>query len=157
MYPFFVAGYLYNTHKDKIKYLKHIQALSLIIFPIMLIFWVKDYYIYVTGMNIYVQDIPYKLWVILYRYAIGFAGTISIISVAKLSFKFFKMNWLIGVGKYTLGIYLLQNFSASYFSLIPIGNSAFLVIPVITVTFVLLAIFVIKLIQICLICGSSPK
>ena len=112
MYPYFVLGYLLNKYKTKImEYIDIIGISCTILFLILLIGWTKDYYIYTTGMNLYVNNIFRKLFVICYRYLAGVSGAGFIIYII---YKFYQdnkyTNILNKIGKYTLGIYIVQTY-----------------------------------------------
>lgn len=112
MYPYFILGYLLNKHKTKIKkYIDIIGISCTMLFVILLIGWTKDYYIYTTGMSLYVDDILHKLFIICYRYISGLAGCgFFIYAIYKFCKNNVNSNILNVIGKYTLGIYIIQSY-----------------------------------------------
>lgn len=153
MFPYFAVGYLYNKNKNKCQnYLKYIKSFSFIVFPILLLFWNKDYYIYTTGMSIYVQNITYKIFIIMYRYLAGFVGIVFIIQVVKKSLNYLKLNFFTYIGKDTLGIYIISGYMMIFLTKIPIyiENKAiynFIFTPLITILVIFICIFFTKLLQ----------
>ena len=111
MYPYFLMGYVYNKNNISIKkYTNLITISSLGLFLLLLLGWKKDYYIYTTGMSLYNVDIYNKLFIISYRYLVGFVGSILIISISENIYKFDKYKLFINLGKSTLGIYIIQSY-----------------------------------------------
>lgn len=116
MYPFFWVGYFMHKYKDYIeKYRNQILCLSFSIFVFMLLFWKKDYYIYITGMSFYYIDnmelFAYHLFerisIITYRYLIGLSGSISVFLFIRTYLN--NQNKLLSeIGKKTLGIYVIH-------------------------------------------------
>lgn len=115
MYPYFLVGYLFNKYegninKYKYKYKRIIYYMSAILYFILLFKWNKNYYIYTTGMTLYNTDILNKLYIISYRYIIGLCGSILIIMILSNIFNVYKFRFISKMGKYTLGIYILQEY-----------------------------------------------
>lgn len=112
MYPYFVLGYLLNKYKTNFR--ENINIIGIgctILFVILLIGWTKDYYIYITGMSLYVDNISNKLFIICYRYLSGLVGSGFIICIiCKLYINNTNINILNRIGKYTLGIYIIQSY-----------------------------------------------
>jgi fucose 4-O-acetylase-like acetyltransferase len=164
MFPYFWAGYFIHKRIDWIdKYKKTLTGLSFILFIILLTFWKKENYIYQTGMsfytiqNLHITFIPFfeRLTIILYRYLIGFAGSLFFFLLLKqvfnpsiIIYQKFKV-----IGKYTLGIYLIHIFMTGFIlTHLKITNMNllifnFTVTPLISLLLIVLCLFVIKLLQ----------
>lgn len=124
MYPYFVLGYLLNKYKTKIsKYTDIIGISCIILFIILLIGWKKDYYIYTTGMSLYADNIFNKLFIICYRYISGLVGSGSIVYIVHKFYRYnINTNILIKIGKYTLGIYIIQSYIMPVIDRVSIPN-----------------------------------
>lgn len=132
MYPFFITGYLLNKH-NKYLYLINITkktkyyliTLSALLFLILIYFYNKDIYIYTTGYklfrfinlngHLFLSNSPlYQLFIDIYRFLTAFIGCFFIINIMRLIYdntknkKIFAI--LIHLGKYSLGIYIIQEF-----------------------------------------------
>ena len=114
MYPYFVIGFLFNKYENciiKKKYIKNLRYVSILLFPLMMVFYRKEHFIYVSGMFNVGGSIVDALKIDLYRYAIGLIGSIFVFSVVwwlkiiKES-RFAKM--LEKLGGMTLEIYCLN-------------------------------------------------
>lgn len=76
MYPYFIIGFIFACIKDKIpRLLFNLKYFSLIIFPLMLLFFKKRDYIYTTGIINNEFDVYTLLGINLYRWLIGLAGS----------------------------------------------------------------------------------
>ncbi len=153
-YPYFVLGHFYNKEREKIqRYLKYVLILSFIIYPVLLAFWTKDYYIYTTGMNMYVQDFGHKVFIILYRYIIGFTGILVITQIVKWTLKLGRLNFITYMGKETMGIYIISSdIIMLIFSKIPIKVDNmevynFIFTPLLSVGVILACFLLIKLFE----------
>ncbi|OVE67761.1 hypothetical protein CCS79_12455 [Clostridium diolis] len=115
MYPYFLGGFLFCKYEyvisEKIKKLKY---LCLIFFPLMLMFFEKKDYIYTSGINPFSS--PYgicnQIVIDIYRWTIGFVGSIFIICIAEIIINKFNINRIIAalcsLGIKSLQVYLLQ-------------------------------------------------
>lgn len=109
MYPYFLFGYFYNLYRDKfVVWKKPATYISLIAFPILLFFWSKQDLIYHSGMSIYNPDVLKELMIAVERYAIGFAGTIVVVTIFKNLLYFPPSKFITRAGTLSLGIYIIQ-------------------------------------------------
>ena len=153
-YPYFVLGYFYNKEKEHFqKYLKYFLAFSFVMFPILLMFWNRDYYVYITGMDLYVQNLGYKIFVILYRYLIGLVGIVFIVQIVKWTLKLGKLNFITYMGRETMGIYIISSdIIMLIFSKIPLNVDNldaynFIFTPLLSIAVILICFLLIKLLE----------
>ena len=161
MYPFFWMGYFMHKYIDTIsQYHTRLLAVSLTAFIILLFFYQKESYIYVTGMGLYnyldEQFVFYpateRLSIVSYRYLIGMTGSFSIFLLLQ---RLYRPNFHVieKVGTYTLGIYtlhiLIEGNVLQKFNLLGAGFFwfNFIITPVISVLSIILCIEVIKLLE----------
>ena len=155
MYFYFMLGYFYKKYNLEEKLKKFINYKTLIInsiiFILLLIPFSKDDYIYLTGINIIGN---YKqIFTDLYRYIIGFIGSIEILLLVK--YLTLKLNnkvkdTLTYLGKNTLGIYIVSSIIHPY--LLPIitanvSNINYLFVIIESIIIILFSIVVIELIK----------
>lgn len=161
MYPFFWMGYFMYKHIETI--LRHrIKLLisSLAVFVVLLFFYQKEDYIYITGMSLYdylggqfVLNSPTeRLPIIIYRYLIGFVGSLSIFLLLQSIYRP-KFHIIEKIGTYTLGIYtihiLIEGNVLQRFNLLDTGFFLFnfIITPVVSVILIAFCIFIIKLLE----------
>ena len=118
MYPFFVAGYLWNLKKPNVRWLKeHIILIVIIliaVFAVLFVFYNTDSFIYTTG--IVVRSIS-QLKIDIYRYTIGFIGSAMIISLVYVLNSIFAekiQNMLAYCGRISLTIYIIDSLLNSF-------------------------------------------
>lgn len=155
MYLYFMLGYFYKKYnlEEKLKKLINYKTLIInsIIFILLLNFFSKEDYIYLSGINIIGN---YKQILIdLYRYLIGFIGSIEILLLVKYLIP--KLNdkikdKLTYLGKNTLGIYIVSSILHPY--LLPIitkgiSNINYIFIILESIIIILISILVIELIK----------
>ena len=114
MYPYFVIGYLFGQWKNSVpKTILGLKYLSLVAFPIMLFFYNKKHYIYTTGI-ISSQNKMELISIDLYRWAIGFVGSIFALVIVELVYNALILrkpiigNPLAKLGKKSLQIYCIS-------------------------------------------------
>lgn len=120
VYPFFVIGYFYNKDNLKEKLKKTYTSISLLVFGflfiILLLFYNRDSFIYISGHYIF-QGVPIRQFFIdLYRFVIGLIGSVFILFlfykiVPVIKGKFLKCIKIIGEN--TLGIYIISGYFLS--------------------------------------------
>ena len=112
MLPYFVGGLLLFRYSAQIPRVAYRLAwpLSFVLWSVMLAHWTADYYIYTTGMSLWVDHPMQKLWIIGYRYLIGFAGICWVVSVICYLRRHSKLTLLVWMGNFTLGIYAITAF-----------------------------------------------
>lgn len=118
MYPYFVSAYLFNkfnaiTLTTKLKKWQ-ILICSGLIFFIMLSIYNKDTFIYNTGITLIGKNIPHQITINLFRWAIGYIGSIFVICLSKLSFDSITIanakKLIVEAGMNSLGLYILNSF-----------------------------------------------
>lgn len=116
MFPFFWMGYfvhkyLYTLNRHKTL----LFSLSLLAWILLLCFWEKKYYIYITGCAFYhienfrfiTEDFLPRLTVVLFRYTIGIAGSFAFFFFAQLIYRPY-LHFIATIGQKTLGIYIIH-------------------------------------------------
>lgn len=115
MYPYFVIGFVYGKYKDAIpEQMKKLRYLSLLAFPVMLLFYQKKHYIYITP--IYDSRMPAMEWITIsaFRWAIGLVGCLFVLCIISLLSRLIKeesmkaMKWIPCLGENSLAIYCLS-------------------------------------------------
>lgn len=90
MYPFFIAGLLWGRWKAHVpKGVRVLRFASLVLFPLMLPFYRREHYIYTTellGYGDWSRQIPIDL----FRWAIGFVGSLFVLVVLEGLFALLK-------------------------------------------------------------------
>lgn len=117
MFPYFVFGYLYNKSSREID--KNINW-KIIIFGLLFIYMLNYYnydcYIYNTGTYI-LNNFNYQIFIDIYRYLIGFVGSVFIIL---LVIKFFERipnkirNLIAMIGERSFIIYIITDYLFAY-------------------------------------------
>lgn len=123
VYPYFLLGYFfhkYNISKHTLWLKCHSfwnSFIILIIYFVLFHFYTQKSYVYTTGMYI-LSDFPSQLFIDLYRFLIGFIGSLYLIILIqkipteKLSHRIFLP--LTCLGKYSSFVYMFQQFMVSY-------------------------------------------
>ncbi len=117
MFPFFILGFWFaEIPEGRVKtFLLKIKYLSIPLFPVMLLFFKKDHYIYTSGMHIFRLS-EFKLFYLdVYRWAIGFVGSVFTITIAKIVVTIVKKysniskkSLIYKLGEKSLQVYILQ-------------------------------------------------
>lgn len=82
MYPYFVAGFFCGIFRKQAKQLyRYVRYVVLILFPIMVTHYETKHYIYMTPMFSEELGLPASLEIASFRWAIGFVGSIWMLSV----------------------------------------------------------------------------
>lgn len=86
MLPYFLTGFLFCRWKENhaAHRILKVRYAFLIIFPVMLAFFHKEHLIYVTGFYDSNYSIAKCIWIDVYRWAIGFAGSIFILVLIEM-------------------------------------------------------------------------
>lgn len=124
MYPYFVAGILANHFKEQIKsYQKPVFIISAVIYLLLLIGFKDNYYVYTSGMYLpFNGGLKEQLFIIYYRYLIGFAGIITVMGILELLYSLGHNYLFIHLGKYTMEIYIIHIFFLNYLARWNAGN-----------------------------------
>lgn len=124
MYPYFIAGILTNAFQDKLREWKTpFYLLGTVIFLLLLPGFQDNYYVYTSGMYLpFGGDLEGQLFIIYYRYIIGFAGIITIMGILSFLYSLEYNKFFIQLGNYTLGIYIVHIFFLNYFGRWDIGK-----------------------------------
>lgn len=124
MYPYYVIGFYFAKYKNKIsnKFL-YIKYLSIIIFPIMYLFFDTKHYIYTSGIfgRQYIYGVFNIFKTDMFRWTIGLVGSVFVLTIVEILFSLFykakkddnftnKLFAPIGnCGKFSLQIYVLSS------------------------------------------------
>lgn len=125
MLPYFIAGimfYRYRSRIPKVTY-KLSWGISLVLFCVLLAYWNTEYYIYTTGMSLYVEDPRHKLFIITVRYLAGFAGIGLIVPLVNMLTRNVIAKPLTYLGKYTMEIYVLSPLIFQFLYLLRVPHS----------------------------------
>ncbi len=124
MYPFFLIGYFYHKHSEKIKekYRPFLESWKLlgsvtVIFILLLYFFNNNSYIYTTGYTLLNKDIFSQLGIDIYRFLIGFFGSSFVIMLLLKIYPKMNdcsINVLSIVGINSLGIYMISGLIFQY-------------------------------------------
>lgn len=117
MYPYFIIGFYFAKYKDDIPAkLMNIKYISLILFPIMLMFYEEKHFIYTSGIIGGAYSIPEYIVIDAFRWGIGLVGSVFVLTVVGIFFKIFynksKSKLLFkgvgNLGKNSLQVYCLS-------------------------------------------------
>lgn len=117
MYPFFVAGFFAGMYrKTAAKLFRYLKYAAMLIFPLMVCFYETKHYIYITPVHIVGAPWNANLGLNLFRYAIGFAGSIGLMGIVDLVFRVTAdkgriphiMQGICWLGKNSLAVYCLS-------------------------------------------------
>lgn len=124
MYPYFVAGFFFAGAGEKLRRaLGFCKYISLAAFPVMLLFYGREHYIYTTGIYSADYGIKGSVAIDLFRWAIGFAGSVFALTLMDIAFRFFAdeertprlLGWMALLGESSLQIYCLSTSLLSSF------------------------------------------
>ena len=111
MYPYFVIGYFTAKYKDILKRFDKLKYLSVIAFPLLMMFYEKKHFIYTSGM-LGGSMLADSLIIDGYRWLVGLVGCIFSVTAIQLLIKipfiqniFYKV---IPLGKKSLQIYVVS-------------------------------------------------
>ncbi len=121
MYPYFVLGYLYNKRFGQSKTIKNPQqkgggwlplAITGAIFFVMLLFFERKHYIYISHYNILNGNTIHQLGINIYRFTIGLVGSLFILLGTKELHKLIgdRRGVLAYLGRNTIGIYIISSY-----------------------------------------------
>ncbi|HEX8426094.1 acyltransferase family protein [Hymenobacter sp.] len=106
--PYFFAGYLYHKYASTLPGLRSILTyFSFLLFPLLLLLWNRDIYIYNSGQTFSVLSSESGLLVI-YRFVIGMVGVLFFVAFAKGLISIFGEKVISEIGKQSLGIFLIS-------------------------------------------------
>ena len=117
MYPYFVLGFLFAKFRDEgwLEKLAKLRYAFIAIFPVMMLFFKKDHYIYTTGLTGtegVINHMPENL----FRWAIGLAGSIFVLVILELTVKVISnrrkitapVKFTAKLGEKSLQVYILS-------------------------------------------------
>lgn len=108
MLPYFFAGYLYHKYAARLeKFKMGFIYLSFLLYPLLVLAWTREAYIYLSGPMFSLFGSPHDLLIIAYRYLIGGFGIILIAYIMQYLLLLPKIKILSWLGKNSLGIYLI--------------------------------------------------
>ena len=117
MYPYFVAGFYYGSYRRKIPaWLSRCAILSLLVFPAMVPSYSRGHLIYSTPIYTPDMELPALIWLNLFRWLIGFAGSIFVLTLTAIAFHIFDgrklgtlfLRGLAKLGENSLAIYCIS-------------------------------------------------
>ena len=124
MYPYFVAGFLFNKFEGKNWYNRIVKkdwialAVAGVVFVVLFLFYDHDSYIYTTGINILAKrSVLLQLGIDIYRWIIGFVGSAFVIVLCKMicdKGQGYGVKLFAYFGQISLGIYILNSYVNSY-------------------------------------------
>ncbi len=116
--PYFLMGFCAHYLTEMIASYKHrLGLISLATWFAMLLFWDKSFYIYITKMSFHGVEFWHQLYIVVYRYAIGFFGSISAIYLYSYTSSLRSFSLLASyVGRFTLPIYIISTLTLSRIS-----------------------------------------
>lgn len=124
MYPYFVAGFMFNKFDGGNRYRKVAKknwvalALTTMVFSALFVCYDYDSYIYTTKINLLGENgVITQLGIDVYRWLIGFAGVITVIILCKIicgRWKGTAVKLFAYFGQISLGIYILNSYVNSY-------------------------------------------
>jgi fucose 4-O-acetylase-like acetyltransferase len=169
MYPFFWMGYFVHKEGGKVRrQRKALFAASALLFLVLLVFYRKEDYIYITPMSLYnladghfafVHPLAQRIGIIAYRYAIGAAGSIVVFLLLQRLYRLAphtpgKVGMVRTMGRYTLGIYVIHIFIEGHLlsrvDLLGVGGPFlfdFVLTPLVSAGLILLCIALIKVLE----------
>jgi len=124
MYPYFTAGFLYGKYRSRIPaWITKLAYLSVLVFPRMLPDYHREHLIY--SSPVYIPEATLAEMAVLngFRWGIGFAGSLLVLSVAEVLFKLTVdrnrkpkiFDMLAKLGENSLAIYCISVSLLSYY------------------------------------------
>ena len=112
MYPFFIIGYLYARNESGLVKVRHVGGVPATIgFIIMLFFYRKKHYIYISGL-VGVETLLESLKIDFFRWAIGLLGSVAVIWICSLIYGAIKKRKIVSMieklGDNSLAMYALS-------------------------------------------------
>lgn len=112
MYPYYVIGYYMGRFANIRRKIDVIKYISLALFPAMLFFFTRKHYIYTSGIIGTEYSIKDYISIDLFRWGIGLAGCVFVMTVVQLLMKakfFKKLSVLLAkLGEKSLQIYIIS-------------------------------------------------
>ena len=115
-YPFFTIGFLCNNHKTGMKrILNKYGSFAIVLFPLALLYFHEDEYIYNTGIDIFTtkRSIIDQIVIDFFRWGLAAVGICFVIVVTKNIYICFKdkkiVSIIIETGKYSLQLYVMSS------------------------------------------------
>ena len=88
MYPFFIVGFFMAKHKQFLfTAFGRIRYIVFLLFPVLLLFYKREHYIYITPMFGAESGVAYNLTVDLFRFFIGLVGSLFLLILVSLVFR----------------------------------------------------------------------
>ena len=124
MCPYFVAGFLINKFDGKSIYRRvvkndwHALVVAVAVFAVLFLFYGYDFYIYTTKISLLGENgILVQLGIDIYRWIVGFAGSIAVIILCKMICDRWQgagVKVFAYFGQISLGIYILNSYANGY-------------------------------------------
>jgi len=93
VYPYYVIGFYYAKYKDNLKFLNKFKYVSLLLYPIMMLFFKSEHFIYTSGFLSSPTAIGF-LKIDLYRWAVGLIGSVFLLTLFELFYKFITLKFM---------------------------------------------------------------
>lgn len=124
MYPYFIIGFYYGMYRKRIPVrIQKCAYLSLPVFPLLLYFYERKHFIYLTPVVVPDMDLTEMLLLNGFRWTIGLAGSLFVLSITAILFyrtadrrhmsRFWTM--LAKLGENSLSIYCISVSLLSYY------------------------------------------
>ena len=122
MYPYFIAGFLFNKFDGIALYRKYVKkdwkvfAILVVAFTVLFAFYNYDSFIYTTAISVLGENGFSQIGIDLYRWEIGFIGSFMVILACKMisgRWSSVEIKVIAYLGQISLGVYILN----SYFNL----------------------------------------
>ena len=139
------------------------MVVTFTLFALLLFFWRREDYIYVTGMSFYAIEngqvlfYPFceRVGIVFYRYLIGMTGSLFFFVILQQAYNsnFYLCNIIKNVGKYTLGIYvihiIIEGLILERFDLSGLGFMTFnfIITPLISIVLIAFCLLIIKVLE----------
>lgn len=123
LYPFFVAGSMFNKYDGVHRYKQTVKkdwyalVIAAVVFIILFLFYGRDSFIYTTKISVLGEKGVAQPAVDVYRWTIGFAGSITVILLCKIICDRWQgagAKLFAYFGQISLGIYILNSYTNSY-------------------------------------------
>lgn len=114
MYPYFVAGYLWRQNLKEVPKQSIFLGVIAAVYVVLIRFYNYDSFIYTTGTYLSKGNLPKQLFIDIYRWMVGFAGSVFVLLAIRI-----LMDWkpnmkiwsiLAQIGRRSLGIYIISSY-----------------------------------------------
>lgn len=122
VYPFFIVGFIFNEYKvfEHKVFIRIIVPFIIAGWIIMLLFYREEHFIYISGISPFGSEFGFwgQIKIDIYRYLIGFLGTLSVIYIFEIVYRLLRYNKVAKIiiygGRHSLDIYVMQRLVLEY-------------------------------------------